>query len=116
MVGLIVEVQGDQERSDACNRAKARRRVAKIQERTANLRQEFLHQLSHFMVITWSVLCFEHLSLMALRRTKHAKSWLDAAFGELLRQVEYKARWNRQALCSGEPVLSVDQALFRMRL
>ena len=27
-------------------------------------------------------------------RTKHAKSWLDAAFGELLRQVEYKARWN----------------------
>src|SRR5215468_3944285 len=30
----------------------------------------------------------------ALARTKHAKSWLDAAFGELLRQVEYKARWN----------------------
>ena len=29
----------------------------------------------------------------ALPRTKHAKSWLDAAFGELLRQVEYKALW-----------------------
>jgi transposase len=28
------------------------------------------------------------------KRTKHAKSWLDAAIGELLRQVEYKARWN----------------------
>ena len=76
------------------NRAKARRRVAKIQERTANLRREFLHQLSHRIVITWSVLCFEDLSLKALARTKHAKSWLDAAFGELLRQVEYKARWN----------------------
>jgi len=30
----------------------------------------------------------------ALVRTKHAKSWLDASFGELLRQVEYKALWN----------------------
>jgi putative transposase len=53
-----------------------------------------LHQLSHVIVITWSVICFEDLSLKALVRTKHAKSWLDAAFGELLRQVEYKARWN----------------------
>ena len=76
------------------NRAKARRRVAKTQERTANLRREFLHQLSHRIVITWSVICFEDLSLKALARTKHAKSWLDAACGELLRQVEYKARWN----------------------
>jgi len=68
--------------------------VAKIQERTANLRRESLHQLSHRIVITWSVLCFEDLSLKALARTKHAKSWLDAACGELLRQVAYKARWN----------------------
>ena len=67
------------------NRAKARRRVAKIHERTANLRREFLHQLSHRIVTTWSVICFEDLSLKALARTKHAKSWLDAAFGELLR-------------------------------
>ena len=36
------------------------------------------------------------LSLKALARTKHAKSWLDAAFGELLRQVAYKALWNRK--------------------
>ena len=26
----------------------------------------------------------------------HAKSWLHAAFGELLRQVEYKALWSSQ--------------------
>ena len=30
----------------------------------------------------------------SLVKTKHAKSWLDAAFGELLRQVEYKALWS----------------------
>ena len=49
-------------------------------------------------------------------RTKHAKSWLDAAFGELLRQVEYKAPLEQQTLCSGRQVLSIDQALFRMRV
>ena len=81
---------------DSCNRAKARRRVAQVHERTANLRQNFLHQVSHSIVSTWSVLCFEHLGLKALARTKHAKSWLDAAFGELLRQVDYKVRWNSQ--------------------
>ena len=70
--------------------------MAQIQERTANLRQEFLHQLSYLIVITWSVICFEDLSLKALARTKHAKSWLDAACGELLRQVAYKALWNRK--------------------
>ena len=43
---------------------------------------------------TWSVVCFEQLSLKSLVKTKHAKSWLDAAFGELLRQVEYKALWS----------------------
>jgi putative transposase len=79
-------------RRDSRNRSQARRRVAQIHERTAKLRQEFLHQLSHFIVATWSVICFENLSLKS--KTEHAKSWLDAAFGELLPQVKYKALWN----------------------
>ena len=76
------------------NRAKARKQLARVHERTVHLRQNFLHQLSHNIVFMWSVLCFEDLSLKSLARTKHANSWLDAAFGELLRQVEYKALWN----------------------
>jgi putative transposase len=36
----------------------------------------------------------EQLSLKSLVKTKHAKSWLDAAFGERLRQVQYKALWS----------------------
>jgi len=76
------------------NRSRARRRLAKVHERTSNLRQNFLHQLSHNIVLMWSVICFEDLALKSLARTKHAKSWFDSAFGELLRQVEYKAQWN----------------------
>ena len=59
------------------NRSKARKHVAKVHERTANLRRDFLHKLSLFIVTTWSVLCFEDLTLKSLARTKHAKSWLD---------------------------------------
>ena len=82
----------------AATAPKPRRRVAQIQERTANLRQEFLRQLSPLLVLTWSVPCFEQVSLKALARTQHAKSWRNAAFGELLRQVEYKARSNSRRL------------------
>jgi putative transposase len=76
------------------NSAKARIRLSKVHNRIANLRQNFLHQLSHTLVEKWDVLCFEDLNLNSLVKTKHAKSWLDAAFGELLRQCEYKMLWN----------------------
>ena len=36
-------------RQGSRNREKARRRVAQIQERSANLRQEFLHQLAYLL-------------------------------------------------------------------
>ena len=76
------------------NHSKARIRLAKVHQDITNLRQEFLHQLSHLAISTWEVVCFEDLSLRSLAKTKHAKSWLDASFGELLRQMEYKALWN----------------------
>jgi transposase len=38
-------------------------------------------------VRNWDALCFEDLRLKSLAETKHAKSWRDASFGELLRQV-----------------------------
>ena len=52
--------------------------------------------MKSFIVATWSVVCFEDLSLKSLAKTKRAKSWLDAAFGELLRQIKYKTLWNSQ--------------------
>jgi putative transposase len=60
----------------------------------ANLRKEFVHQLSHKLVQRWDVVCVEDLNLKALAKTKQAKSWLDASFGELFRQVAYKSLWN----------------------
>jgi putative transposase len=77
------------------NRAKARLVVAKIHERTANLRSNFAHQLTH-RLMQYPVLCLENLSIVGLAKTKLAKSMLDAAFGETVRQWKYKSLWNNR--------------------
>jgi putative transposase len=74
----------------SCNRAKARLRVAKVYERVAHLRSNFSHHLTH-KLMQYSALCLEGLSILGLARTKLAKSMLDAAFGEVVRQWKYKS-------------------------
>jgi len=75
------------------NRAKARLRVAKVHERVAHLRSDFSHQLSH-KLMRYPAVCLEDLSILGLAKTKLAKSMLDAAFGEVIRQWRYKSVWN----------------------
>jgi putative transposase len=76
------------------NRAKALFAVSKVHERIANLRGDFAHQLTHGLVIKYPALCLENLSIEGLAKTKLAKSMLDAAFGETVRQWKYKSLWN----------------------
>jgi putative transposase len=75
------------------NRSQAKLRAARMHERVANLRKEFVHQLSHKLVQRWDVLCVEDLNLKSLAKSKQTKSWFDASFGELFRQIEYKCLW-----------------------
>ena len=76
------------------NRAKALFAVSKVHERIADLRGDFAHQLTHGLVIKYPALCLENLSIEGLAKTKLAKSMLDAAFGETVRQWKYKSLWN----------------------
>jgi putative transposase len=76
------------------NRAKARIAVAKVHERISNLRSNFAHQLTHLLVKKYPALCLENLSVAGLAKTKLAKSMLDVAFGETVRQWKYKSLWN----------------------
>jgi len=75
------------------NRAQARLGVAKVYERVANLRSNFCHQLTH-QLMQYPAVCLEDLSILGLAKTKLAKSMLDAAFGEVIRQWKYKSVWN----------------------
>ena len=59
--------------------------MAKVYERIRHLRSNFSHQLTHGLM-QYPALCLENLSLLGLAKTKLAKSMLDAALGETLRQ------------------------------
>lgn len=77
---------------------KARAKVARIHQRIANQRGDFLHKLTTKLVLKYDGLCIENLCLLGLARTKLSKSFTDASMGEFRRQLEYKSQWNRKYL------------------
>jgi putative transposase len=79
------------------NAAKAKRVVAKLHRRIGNLRANWLHQLSSRLVSEHDLICLEDLSLKGMAKTNLAKSVLDAALGEFVRQLEYKSEWRGKA-------------------
>ena len=74
------------------NREKARRHVGRRHRRMANIRQDFLHQLSHRITANAHTIQVETLSIKGWQRMWGRKT-SDLAPGELLRQLEYKAQW-----------------------
>jgi len=78
----------------SANRAKLRRRLARAHEGLANARSDFLHKLSRWLVDENQAVGFETLRVKNMMKNRSlAKAIGDAAWGELLRQVEYKAAW-----------------------
>jgi putative transposase len=79
---------------DSVGRRKAARRLGKIHARVAHLRRNLLHELSSTIVKGHVAVVVEDLNaagMLANRRLARAIS--DASFGELRRQLEYKAAW-----------------------
>jgi putative transposase len=72
------------------NRKKAIKEVAKVHEKIANTRQDFLHKLSRKLCDENQIVVTENLSIKGLARTKLAKSIHDAGFGMLLNFLDYK--------------------------
>ena len=79
---------------DSRRREKAMRRVARVHRKVSNQRNDLLHKLTTDLTREYDCVCVEDLNTKGLAKTKLSRSVLDAAFGEFLRQVEYKATWS----------------------
>jgi putative transposase len=86
------------------NREKARRKVAKVHARIADRRRDFQHKLTTRIIHENQVVCVESLAVKNLLQNHHlAKSIADVGWGEIIRQLQYKAVWY------GRTVVAIDR-------
>ncbi len=81
------------------NRAKACLKVARIHARIADRREDWLHKLTTQLIRENQVVCVESLAVKNMVRNHTlAKAIHDVGWGELIRQLEYKAKWYGRTL------------------
>lgn len=74
------------------NRHKAKLKVGRIHYRTACIRANWQHQVTTRLVNDFATLVIEDLNVAGMKKNRRlAKSVSDVGFGELRRQIEYKA-------------------------
>ncbi|MFD8308565.1 RNA-guided endonuclease InsQ/TnpB family protein [Streptomyces sp. NPDC059690] len=78
----------------SANRAKARRRVARVHARIADRRRDFLHKLTSRIVHENQVVVIEDLTVRnLLKNGRLARAISDAAWTDLRMRLEYKCAW-----------------------
>ena len=86
------------------NREKARIKVARLHERIANQRLDSAHKMTTSLVRDYDLIAIETLVPKNMVKNRRlAKAISDAAWGEIVRQLEYKCNWY------GKELVKVDR-------
>ena len=80
--------------SDCHNYQKQKLKVARIHEKIANQRKDFINKLSTNLIKNHDLICIEDLSSKNLMKNHHlAKTIADVSWYEFVRQLHYKSDW-----------------------
>jgi putative transposase len=81
------------------NRKKAQMRLARKHLRVSNIRANSLHEVSNYVINNYGKIVIEDLNVRGMgKNRKLAQAISDVGFGELRRQLVYKAQWQEKEL------------------